>query len=61
MFFFLNLAFRIFSYIPEPMKATSVAARLDDILKTDWKSKAAVLLESEGAPVGLLLLLHPLR
>jgi hypothetical protein len=35
------------------MKATSVAARLDNILNIDWKSKAAVLLE-KGEIVGLL-------
>jgi hypothetical protein len=47
-----------FSYVPEPMKAASVAARLDNILKVDWKSKAIELLttrlESGEGPVSLV-------
>jgi hypothetical protein len=46
------------SYVPEPMKATSVAARLDNILKIDWKSRATELLttrlESGEGPVSLV-------
>jgi hypothetical protein len=49
------------SFIPESLKMTSVDARLDNILKTDWKSKAAELLEERKAsgegPVRLHLIL----
>jgi len=37
------------SFIPESLKMTSIDARLDNILKTDWKSKAAELLAERRA------------
>jgi hypothetical protein len=44
-----NVIFFGRSFIPEAMEMASVDTRLDEILKTDWKSKAAKLLAEHRA------------